>query len=208
MVESRTVITISRQYGSGGREIGAKVAQALGVPCYDKELIDRAVKESGIAEEFFEQSSEKIKNPVSFLFSFNAGGNNSEECLPVSDRVFLTQSKIIKDAAAEGGCVIIGHCADYVLEEHTDVINIFIHGNLDTRIKRVAARNNLDATQAAARVKRTDKERATHYQHYTDRKWGRVENYDLSISSSTLGVEGTAAVILDYIKRREEVLEG
>lgn len=200
MPEPKTIITINRQYGSGGREIGTKVAQALGIAYYDKELIARAVKESGIAEEFFEANSEQIKNPVAFLFSFPAGGGG-EDSLPVSDRVFLAQSKIVRDAANESSCVIIGHCADYVLEDHEDVVNVFIHAAWDSRVKRIAANNGLSETEAVTRIKRIDRERETHYQHYTDRRWARVENYDLAIDSSTLGIDATVEVVLDYLRR-------
>jgi len=202
MLEHRTIVAINRQYGSGGREIGTKVAQELGIAYYDKELIARAVKESGIAEEFFEENSEQIRNPMAFLFSFPAGGGG-EDSLPVSDRVFLAQSRIVRDAADEGSCVIIGHCADYVLEDRDDVVTVFIHGDWQTRVQRVAARNSLTEAEAVARIKRIDKERETHYQHYTDRKWGRVTDYDLTLDSSRLGVDGSVALILDYLRRLE-----
>lgn len=200
MQDKKVIITISRQYGSGGREVGRKIADELGIAYYDSELIALAVKESGIAEDFFGEESEQVTNPFSYLFSFSNVSNGQTDTLPVSDRIFLAQAKVIKDVADKSSCVVVGHCADYILGEYENVMNFFIHADTEARVERVMERNNLTAEEALAKIKKFDKCRAGYYQHYTDKKWGRAENYGMSISSSELGLDGTTQVILKYLE--------
>lgn len=197
--DGKLLITLSREYGSGGRDIAHKLGEELGIPCYDHELINKAVEESGIALEEVIKDSEQISNPLAYLFSF-AGGPTSGDAisLPGPDRIFLAQSKVIKDFADQGSCIVVGHCADYILENR-DPINVFIHGEYDSKIKRIMARSGLDEAGAKARMKKYDKGRANYYQHYTDRKWGLAVNYDLSVSSTDLGIDGTVALIKSYL---------
>ncbi|NTU88806.1 MAG: cytidylate kinase-like family protein [Actinobacteria bacterium] len=197
MSSKKTIIVISRQYGSGGRDVGKNLAQDLGIAYYDKALIARAAQESGLSEEFFEKEGEAVYNPFTYLFSYvSSGAGIKEDALPVADRGFLIQSKVIKGIAANESCVIIGRCADYILEGVEDFLNVFIHADFETRIARVMERNDItDRDVAITRVKKTDKNRATYYQHYTDKRWGLAANYDTSISTSSFGVDGAVELI-------------
>jgi cytidylate kinase len=196
----KTIVTVSRQYGSGGREVGKKLAEMLGLAYYDKELIARAAEESGLGEEFFESNGEQVKNRLSYLFAYAAGNSGAtKETLPLSDRVFIAQAEVIKQIADEGGCVIIGRCSDYVLDDRR-TIDVFIHADWEARIDRVMKRNSIDRDAAIDRIRKTDKRRATYYQHYTDRKWGDVANYDISVSTSSIGIDNTVKLLARYIE--------
>ncbi len=200
----KTIITVSRQYGSGGREVGKRLAEKRGLAYYDKELIARAAKESGVGEEFFEKEGEQVANPLSFLFSYALeGSGTSQDALPLADRIFIVQAKIIKQIATEGDCVIVGRCSDYVLDQDFDSIDVFVHSDWESRITRVMRRNDLDREGAIARIKKTDKRRSTYYQHYTDRRWGDTVNYDLSLSTSKIGIDGTVDLLDRYVELRK-----
>ncbi len=195
------IITINRQYGSGGREVGEKLAAELGYAYYDKELIRRAVEESNIGAEFFEKEGEGLRDPLSYLLSFGLGATGrDEDSLPLTDRVFLVQARVIKQIASEGNCVIIGHCADYILNDRDDVLNIYIHSDWDSRVARVMRRNDLTEAEAISRIKKTDRSRALFYQQYTENRWGDAANYDISLSSSRFGIEGTMKLIENVVE--------
>ena len=197
----KMVITLSRQYGSGGREAGKKLAEALGFAYFDKELISRAAQESGLGEEFFERDGEQVASKLSYLFSYATGSAGAtEETLPLSDRVFIAQTKMIKKVAEEGNCVIVGRCSDYILQDEFETIDVFVHADWEARIARVMERNDLDRAGAIDRIKKTDKRRATYYQHYTDRKWGDVANYDIAVSTSAIGIDGTVELLRRYVE--------
>ena len=191
------VITIGREFGSGGREIGQKLAEALGISFYDRNLIDIAAQKSGINPDLLHQADEKASNPF-FSAYMPAGGDYGT----VNDRLFWVQSAIIKDLAQKESCVIVGRCADYVLEEFDNVLRIFIHAPIEKRIERIKDRYLLDSDAAARKeIARTDKLRRTYYQYYTDHKWGHSDGFDLAIDSSFLGIEGTIELIKDIVKR-------
>ncbi|MDY2626454.1 MAG: cytidylate kinase-like family protein [Coriobacteriales bacterium] len=201
MTEPKTVVTISRMYGSGGREVGEQLAEALGLTYYDKELIARAAQESGLDEELVEKAGESTASPLSYLFSYASGTSSvSEDTLPLSDRVYIAQSRIIKQIAREGGCVIVGRCSDYVLEGEVRAINVLIRADWDARVSRVMTRNQLDQAAAVERIKKTDKRRASYYQHYTGRKWADANNYDIAISTTTIGIGGTVELLKRYVE--------
>ncbi len=201
MTEPKTVVTISRMYGSGGREVGKQLAGALGLTYYDKELIARAAQESGLDEELVEKAGESTASPLSYLFSYASGTSSvSEDTLPLSDRVYIAQSRIIKQIAREGGCVIVGRCSDYVLEGEVRAINVLIRADWDARVSRVMTRNQLDQAAAVERIKKTDKRRASYYQHYTGRKWADANNYDIAISTTTIGIGGTVELLKRYVE--------
>lgn len=201
MTEPKTVVTISRMYGSGGREVGKQLAGALGLIYYDKELIARAAQESGLDEELVEKAGESTASPLSYLFSYASGTSSvSEDTLPLSDRVYIAQSRIIKQIAREGGCVIVGRCSDYVLEGEVRAINVLIRADWDARVSRVMTRNQLDQAAAVERIKKTDKRRASYYQHYTGRKWADANNYDIAISTTTIGIGGTVELLKRYVE--------
>ncbi|MBR4668501.1 MAG: cytidylate kinase-like family protein [Butyrivibrio sp.] len=196
-----TIITVGRQFGSGGREIGKMVADKYGIKYYDKELLSRAAKESGFCEEMIQNHDERPTN--SFLYNlvmdtYSFGYNASSFVdMPISHKVFLAQFDTIKKIAEEGPCVIVGRCADYALSDFDNVLNLFIHADEDFKIKRIKERFADVTTDEQARemMNKKDKQRQSYYNYYSSKKWGRSDSYDLSINSSILGIEGTVKFI-------------
>lgn len=206
-----TVITIGRQFGSGGREIGEKVAEYFGIKCYDKELLSRVAKESGFCEEMIENHDERPTN--SFLYNlvmdtYSFGYNASSFMdMPISHKVFLAQFDTIKKVADEGPCVIVGRCADYALADYKNCLHIFIYGEEECKIKRIKAKYNLTDDKARDMCVKKDKQRQSYYNYYSSKKWGRADSYDLCINSSVLGVEGTVKLIAQYVEDFEALHE-
>ena len=199
---SKTIVTISREYGSAGREIGKKLAQELDVPFYDNEIITIAAKKSGYDEGIFENADQKPAG--SLLYSLSMFGTSAGTFdLPLNDKVFLIQSDIIREVAAESGCVIVGRCADYVLKENPNCIKIFIHADLNTRIDWAVRENDVPPEKARETVRKIDKRRAAYYNYYTSLNWGSAGNYDLCINSATLGVAGTVEVIRKFVETKQ-----
>jgi len=198
------VITISRQYGSGGREIGKKLAEALGIPFYDNEIITRAAKESGFAEVVFEKAEAKATNSLLYSIAMGMNSYGSQDVgytnLPLDDRIYLAQSNVIRKVAEEGPCVIVGRCADYVLKEREDVINLFIWADLDYRIQRSIQVDGLDPAKAEDIVLKTDKRRANYYSYHANDKWGKASNYHLSIRSDYTGIDKAVEIIKMYVE--------
>lgn len=196
---ANTVITIGRQFGSGGREIGLRLAEDLGVKCYDKELLDRAAKDSGICQELFEHHDEKPTN--SFLYSlvmdtYSFGYSSAAFAdMPINHKVFLAQFDTIKKLAEEESCVMVGRCADYALAENPAALSVFIHADLDRRIQRIAKKYEISDAAAKDRILKTDKRRASYYNYYTSKKWGDAASYHLCLDSSVLGIEGCVEMI-------------
>lgn len=192
----KQIITIGRQFGSGGHEVGTKLAGALGIPYYDKELLKRAAKESGLCEHLFENFDER---PRSLLFSLAmdpyAFSNPAAPFGSVEQEIFLATFNAMKQVAAEGPCVIIGRCADYALREQKDVLNLFIHAPLDERVKRIARVRGLSEAKAKDQINKMDKQRASYYNYYTSKKWGTVSSYDYCLDSSILGIDGTVELV-------------
>ncbi len=209
MLEKKTIITIGRQFGSGGHEIGATIAQDLGIKLYDKDILKRAAKESGICEELFEAHDETTSR--SFLYSLimdnHAFGRayNADSGLPLNHKIFLEQFNTIKKIATEDSCVIVGRCADYALAENADVINVFIYAELEKRIRRIARIYDLTDKAAKDIIQKNDKQRASYYNYYTNKSWGEAKGYDLCIDSGKLGIGGTAKLIEDYIKLKNKI---
>ena len=197
----KNIITISRQFGSGGAEIGKKLAEALGVPFYDKSVINTAAKDSGFSEDVLEYSEEMPIN--SLLYSIATGGAMGGiglTGLPLGDKLFLAQFDAVKKLAANGPCVIIGRCSDYVLKDMDNVLNIFIYGDAEKRIERICETHSLSHDEAKKKMEKMDKRRSAYYYHYTLEKWGITAKYDLCINSSVLGIDGTAEVIRRFIE--------
>ena len=199
-----TVITIARSYGSGGRTLGKLLAKELGINYYDRELIRMASDESGINEALFGEVDEKLKK--SPLFRIVKKTYRGEIIPPESgefvsdDNLFNYQAKVIRQLAEEESCVIIGRCADYALEERDDVLSVFIHADLEDRIKNVAKLNELTDNKAKELIHKTDKRRASYYNYYTNKKWGDAESYDICINSSKFGVDGCVKAIKDFLE--------
>lgn len=197
------VITITRQYGSGGREIGRKLAEAYDVPFYDNEIISRAAKETGFAEAAFERAEDKASN--SLLYSIAMGMNvfSNQEVgfsgLSLDDRIFLAQSKVIRNVAEEGPCVIVGKCADYILKDRENVVNLFINATLDFRIKRAIEVDGISQNKSAETVLKKDKSRANYYKYHSGERWDNVLNYDMAIRSDLCGIDGTVACLKAYL---------
>lgn len=207
-MKTNTIITIGRQFASGGRDIGEMIANDFGIKIYDKEMLSRAAKESGICEELFETHDEKPTN--SFLYSlvmdtYSMGyAGNTYTDMPINHKVFLAQFDAIKKIAEEGPCVLVGRCADYALENFDNVVSVFIHADLDDRIRRVAKHYDITDRKAKDMILKTDKKRASYYNYYTNKRWGDAESYELCLNSSQLGVEGTAKMIEQYVLKKEE----
>ena len=184
------VITITRQFGSGGREIGKKLAEAYGIPFYDNEIISRAAKDTGFAEAAFERAEDKASN--SLLYSIAMGMNvfSSQDVgfsgLSLDDRIFLAQSKVIRNVAKEGPCVIVGRCADYILKNQENVVNLFIRATLDFRIKRAIEVEGIPKEKSAEMVMKKDKSRANYYKYHSGERWDNVLNYDFAIRSDLM----------------------
>lgn len=197
------IITIGREFGSGGQYVGEELAKRLGVRLYDKELLQQAAKESGFCEEIFESHDEKPTN--SFLYSlvmdtYSANGYSTASFLdmPLNHKVFLAQFETIKKIAERESCVIVGRCADYALADHPNCINVFVKADMDDRVKLVAKRANLTESKAKDMIIKQDKQRASYYNYYTSKKWGDSKSYNLCLDSSKLGIEGCVEMILKF----------
>lgn len=184
------VITIAREYGSGGRLIGEAVAKNLDIPFYDKELILLAAKKSGLSEDYIRRT-EQIKS-ASFLYSLYM----TSQILPMSDQIFLLQSQIIRELAEKGPCVIVGRCADYVLRNMSNCLNIFIHAPIEDRMRRAIEEYGDDHPNMEDYIRKQDKKRASYYNYFSQNKWGNAHNYHLAINSS-IGVDETVHLIQD-----------
>lgn len=208
MAKTNTIITIGREYGSAGREIGYKVADYFGIKLYDKEMLARAAKESGICQELFETHDEKPTG--SFLYSlvmdtyslgYSAG---SYADMPINHKVFLAQFDTIKKIASEGPCILVGRCADYALEDFDNVLSVFIHADMNARIRRIARIYDLTDAKAKERIVKTDKQRASYYNYYSNKKWSDADSYNICLDSSVLGIDGTAEAIERLVEIKEQ----
>lgn len=198
------VITIGREYGSGGLDIGRMLSEKLNVKCYDKELLSMAAKESGLCQEIFENHDEKPTS--SFLYSlvmdtYSVSSYTSAPFLdmPLNHKVFLAQFETIKNLAKKESCIIVGRCADYALSEHPNCINVFIHADMEFRINHIMETYDLSKDKAVDMIHKTDKKRASYYNYYSSKKWGDSRSYHLTLDSSQLGLQGCGEMILNYM---------
>lgn len=202
-MKKKTIITISRQFGSGGREIGKLLAEELGIPFYDKELIQIAAKTSGIDPELFEDAESVTSKGFHLLgaLGYSLGGPLSTISeLSLSDRLFIAQAQTIQKVAEEGPCVIVGRCADYILRDREDVLNVYVHANMKDRLDRAIHSYEVDERNIEISVNKIDKRRANYYEYYTDNRWGYAAHYDVSMNTSIFGIEGSVDVIKHMIK--------
>ena len=204
----KVVITIARQYGSGGREIGERVAELLSIPKYDKELITLSAQKDGLSEQVLEKVDETATSSLLYTLAMGsnlfAGAHAAPYSLPLNDKLFVRQSEVIRSLAEEGSCVVIGRCADYVLKDNPCRFSVFIYGDLECRRKRVAERHDVRDSAALDLINKTDRRRASYYNFYTGGKWGKLDNYHLAINSSALGIEGTAQAIAAAVRMKME----
>jgi len=196
------IITIARQYGSGGRAIGELVAKELDVPFYDQNLITLAAEKSDLCHEAAAEADERNANSLLYTLAMGSTAmlHSPHYNMPINDKLFLVQSDIIKEAAQKGSCVIVGRCADYVLRERKDVVRVFVHADANVRAKHVAERNGITESEAFSLISKTDRRRANYYNFYTGKRWGETNNYDLCIDSGNIGIENTAKLIAAYAK--------
>lgn len=189
------VVTIGREHGSGGRHVGFLLAKELGVNLYDKALLLETAKQCGYAHKFIEENEEK--RPQMF-WGTGASGWTYEQ--PISTQLYVEQSKIIQEIASREPCVIVGRCSDYVLSEYPDVVSVFLHAPLPARIKQISTRLGISPEKAKTLIAKNDKSRSAYYNYFTNQVWGLAKNYDLSLDTDKLGIEGAVNVIKAYIE--------
>ncbi len=198
----KSVITISREYGSGGRFIAKKLAEKLGIPYYDNELITMAARESGYSEAIFEKAEQLSTH--SFLYSLSMFGTvDGVYSLPLSDKVYIAQSEIIKKCAEKGPCVIVGRCSDYVLKDFDNVINFFIYSDEKSKVERAVKYYGINADKALSELKKKDKKRANYYNYYSSQDWGYFGNYHLSINSDAVGIDAAVEILSSFVNSFE-----
>ena len=200
----KTIITISRQFGSGGRDIGKKLADALGIKYYDRELIEMAAKESGFDKEMFEDTTANTSRLFRFIntFGYSLGAPLSVmNDITMSDQIFLIQSRMVEQAANSGPCVIVGRCADYVLDNRDDVLKVFIAGDMNDRKKRAIQYYEVDERDVEASIRKIDRNRKGYYDYYTDKKWGAAESYDVCLNTSVFGIDGCVAILKQLLEQ-------
>ncbi|MDE5818768.1 MAG: cytidylate kinase-like family protein [Lachnospiraceae bacterium] len=204
-----TIITIGRQFGSNGHEIGRELAEHYGIAYYDKALLTRAAKESGFCEEMIKSNDERPTN--SFLYNlvmdtYSFGYNASSFVdMPISQKVFLAQFDTIKKIANEGPCVIVGRCADYALADYQNCVHVFISADEDFKLKNIMESHQLTAAKAKDMMIKKDKQRQSYYNYYSSKKWGRADSYDLTLNSAKLGVKGSVELLIRYIEEFEKL---
>ena len=197
--ERNIVITIAREYGSGGRYIGKLVAEKLGIKLYDKEFVKKVAEETGLSEEFIKNNEQKRDALADLNNGYYFGLNNADE-------LFLKESEIIKNTAEKESCVIVGRCADFILNDRKDVTKVFIYSNMENKVKRATEFYGLDKAKAEKEITRINKLRANHYKHYTEKEWNNPNNYDICINSDTLGVEKSADLICEIVNKKTDQL--
>ena len=200
------IIAINRQYGSGGKEIGTKIATDLGIPIYDQEIPELAAQKSGIRKDYFEKVDEKPTDSFLYAlamntFSMNGTMNPFDNTLS-SDRLFNIQAEVVKEIAQQGPCVIIGRCAEYILREEENCLSFYIGASMEKRVERIVRLYNLSEKEAQKRITSIDKKRSSYYGYYAGKEWNACSSYDLSVDAGVLGVEKTAELIKNYIELR------
>ena len=194
-LENQVIITLSREYGSGGRYIGKLVAEKLEIKLYDKEFIAKLAEETGLSSEYIENNEQKRGTLETLNNGYYSGLSNSDE-------LFIKESELIKKVANENSCVIVGRCADFILKENKNVFKVFVYSNMENKVKRATDIYGLDKNKAEKEINRINKLRANHYKYYTEKDWNNPENYDICINSDSLGVEKAADLICEMIKEK------
>lgn len=190
------IITISREFGSGGRTIGKEVAEKLGIPCYDKDLIEKIAEETGYAKEYIADEGEYAPNANSLAYMFIGRGLDG---LSNADKIWIAQKKVIEELAEKSACVIVGRCADYVLKEREDVLNVFVYADKKYRAERIVKQYGESELEPEKRLADKDKKRKLNYKYFTEQEWGKRQNYHLSIDSGFLGIEKSVALIVEAV---------
>ena len=194
---AKKIITISREFGSGGRFIGEEVAKKLGIAYYDKNIISQIAEKSGLSPEYIQENAELSPKKGLFAYAFSGRDITGKS---VEDMVYEAQRNIILELAEKEPCVIIGRNADYILKDRDDVLNVFIHGDMPEKIKRITGLYNVKEKEAVKMMADTDKRRRTNYNFYTDQNWGKASNYTLCLNSSQLGYDRCEMIIMECVK--------
>lgn len=197
------IITIGRQYGSGGKEIGEKLAQKLGFAFYDNELLTIAAQKSGLSQSALSEFDETPTS--SFIYNMYVNSMSGIDVVPMNQQLAFAQFDAIKEVAKAGDCVIVGRCADYVLRERKDCIHIFIHSDMEQRKKRIVENYNIPEQLSEKTALKQDKKRAAYYNYYSHKKWGEAASYDFTIDSSMLGIDGSVEVLAKITEEFEKV---
>ena len=197
----KNIITISREFGSGGRSIAKAVAEKLGIPYYDKELVKQVAQETGFHERFIEHEGEYASSTSRLAFALCANPSQSHKGgMSINDYLWVMQRKVILDIAEKGPCVIVGRCADYILRDRDDVLNVFIHSDINSRAERIVRLYGESEKSPEKRLEEKDKKRKVYYKHYTGEEWGKCQNYHLSLNSAALGIDKCVELIVDLAK--------
>lgn len=201
----KTIITISREFGSGGRSIGKAVAEALQIPYYDKELIKQVAEKTGFAEEYIENAGEYAPGK-SFLSYLSLGGARTDAMggMSAADFLWCMQRQVIEDIAKKESCVIVGRCADYILKDDPDALHIFVHANPEFRADRIVRLYGESEKKPEERLRDKDTKRSVNYKHYTNREWGNYKNYHLALDSGKLGIDRCVSLIVELAKEHKE----
>lgn len=197
-LENQIIITLSREYGSGGRYIGKLVAEKLGIKLYDKEFVSKLAEETGLSSEYIENNEQKRGALETLNNGYYSGLSNSDE-------LFIKESELIKKVTSENSCVIVGRCADFILKENKNVFKVFVYSNMENKIKRTTNIYGLDKNKAEKEINRINKLRANHYKYYTEKEWKDPSNYDICINSDAIGVENAANLICEIVKEYQAV---
>ena len=199
-MKGNRIITIGRQIGSGGSEIGMEVAKRLGIQCYDRQLIEMACDYGELDQDILAEAEEKRPNPFLYSVPRQMQNDKTGRGIAINDMVFNLQSEVIRRLAEKESCVIIGRCADYVLRQQPGMLSVFIHAPLEQRVLRVARLYNIDEDKARARIRKTDKTRANYYNYYADGDWGRADRYDIALNTGKLPIPIAAQLLADAAK--------
>jgi len=201
---SNYVISISREFGSGGRLIGKKLAARLGIPCYDRSIIQKTSEKSGLSPDFIARAEERARSRFHLSIAPIGIGvpNMAQHSVPVSHQAFFAQAEVIRELADEGPCVIVGRCSDYVLGERPECLKVFIHADLPSRVARCVEEYHIPSDDMERRVIQMDRGRSNYYNYYTGHSWGDMRRYDLTINSSTVGVDGAVDLIVAMVQAR------
>ena len=194
------IITIAREFGSGGREIGKKLAAELGIECYDSRLIEMAADYGEIDPAILKQAEEKKASSLLYTVYHEMANEKTGYGLPLNDMLFNLQSEVIRQLAEKESCIIIGRCADYVLSGRMHVHSVFIYADMEMRQDRIMKKYEVSKKEATAMIKKKDKERSSYYNFFTDRHWGKKESYDMTINSSSVGIDGAVQLLKELFK--------
>lgn len=211
-MDDKVIICISREYGSGGYEVGKRLSEEYNIPLYDKELIEKASKESGIVKDLFEAMDQE-KSTKSFLYSVVMNGFQNSKKISTSgtvsmiDRLFVAQSEAIQKAAKENSCVIIGRCANYILKDYKECFRVFIYAEEYDKIENICKRENIKEQKAKDIMKKIDKNRASYYNYYTNQKWGTKADNDICLNSTSLGIDGCIDIIKKSIELKKQTIK-